>query len=725
MALAEIAADELEAKKTTYLVSFKTAFRAISSYFERPNSDTVLFSGVADDDLITPTDDTLQSLSRRIGLECSNKSVEQLLSGNVDLPGVLRLENNSFIAILNETENGSFLCFTEEAARVPVHLSRDKLSQLKGAEFYSFSKTYLNNREHSQVGHIAPIEKKHWFFSSISSFWRSYALVAVAALTINMLALASPLFVMNVYDRVLPNKAISTLWVLAAGVFLALLFDFALKMARASLIDYSGRKVDLRLSQLLFEKILSSTMSSRPFSTGEYANRVSQYEFVREFFSSNTIATFIDTFFVFIFLSVIWIIGGWLFLIPTSAFLLVVVIGFVAQYRISKRIASAANEAAQRQSLLVEVISIAETVKYLRAEGGLLKRWRELSVNSTRTQEEIKQISAGASNATAFVQQLVTVGIVLSGAYLFQAAEVTTGAIIASVILSGRAVAPLGQLTMTLARFRQVLLSLKILNQIMSQPEDGPSAVGFVNRVVDRGEVTFDDLTFKYEGSDQNALDGLNLKIGKGERVGIIGKIGSGKTTIGRLLGALYTPSEGRVLFDGVDSRQYHPAEIRAAVAVAGQSSDLFSGTVKENLQIAKPTATDEELLMAARLSGVEAFVTSHPRGFDMQVGENGSNLSSGQKQALTIARLLLMKPKIVFLDEPSGAMDLASERQLIKNLSTAFDDDTTIIISTHRYSMLELVDRLVVLDNGKVVANGPKEDVIKALQNKATGASA
>jgi len=287
-------------------------------------------------------------------------------------------------------------------------------------------------------------------------------------------------------------------------------------------------------------------------------------------------------------------------------------------------------------------------------------------------------------------------------------------------MLSGRAVAPMGQIAMTLARLRQALLSLRILNSIMEMPEDLPSATGFVNRDIAKGGFAFNQVEFSYPGSDQKVLNGLTFTVRPGERVGVIGRIGSGKTTIGRLLGALYPPTGGSLMIDGIDIRQYHPAVVRTAVAVASQSADLFSGSVKENLLMANPEASDADIIEVARRTGVDEFVSRHPRGYDMPVGERGGNLSGGQRQAVAIARLLLAQPKIIFLDEPSGAMDLASERRLITNLSTAFGPETTIVISTHRYSMLELVDRLIVLEAGRVIADGPKGAVIEELQKKA-----
>lgn len=705
---------------------FRSAFRTVAAYLGRPSSETVLFSGVPDTDLDPPDFDAVERLARRIGLSTVLRSRGDLRAGNVDFPALAVFSDGLALPLLEERSDagpeGAIVCgFAEPGQRQPTITAGELLRRQPDA-ILCLSVVYGNTSEEATVGEAAEIEQPHWLTGTLAPFWRTYLQVALAALFINVIALATPLFTMNVYDRVLPNEATATLWVLAIGVSLALLFDLLLKTARASLIDYAGRKADLRLSSLLFDKILNSTLAARPMSTGEYASRITQYEFVREFFTSNTISVLIDTVFVFLFLAVIYLVAGWIVAIPAVAFALAFVVGLFAQYRIGKRVAAAANEAAQRQSLLVETISTMETVKSLRAESNLLRRWQELSKHASRTGEQIKQIAANTANTMQFVQQIVTVMIVLAGSYSFAAGDVSMGAIIATVMLAGRTVAPLGQIAMTLSRLRQAMLSLRILNRIMEQEEDRPSTVGFVNRTVASGDVSFQNVCFTYPGSDQQVLNGLTFSIRKGERVGIIGRIGSGKTTLGRLMGGLYPPGSGRILLDGIDIRQYHPAEVRSAVAVAGQSTDLFSGTVKENLLIAQPGASDEELLEVARATGIDAFVSNHPRGFDMPVGERGSQLSGGQKQAMTIARLLLTRPKIVFLDEPSGAMDLASERLLIQNLKKAFDSSVTVIISTHRYSMLELIDRLIVIDQGRVIADGPKKQVIEALQQNALG---
>jgi ATP-binding cassette subfamily C protein LapB len=700
--------------------AFKACFSAVAAYLGRPSADTVLFAGVPFSKALIEFDD-VRHLAERIGLDATEFSQRELSRGRVDLPAIVFSSDRAPVALLSELAGESEYS-TAPQGDGRTTISKAELINARIIGGVSFSITYANATEDANLGAAQKIESRHWLTGTLGAFWKSYYRVALAALFINLLAVATPIFTMNVYDRILPNKAIATLWVLAIGVSTAILFDLLLKTARAALIDYAGRNADLRISYLLFEKVLNSSLSARPASTGEYANRVTQYEFVREFFTSNTVSVFIDTVFVFVFITVIYAIAGWLAIIPAIAFVASVAVGLIAQQRIGKRVAASMNEASQRQSLLVESISTLETIKSLQAEAYLLRKWREHSKNAANTSQKLKELSAAAANITQFIQQLVTVALVVAGAYAFSEGDISTGAIIATVMLAGRAVAPLGQIALTLSRFRQATLSLRVLNAIMAQPEDRPDTVGFVNRPIRAGAIAFKDVGFAYPGSQNEVLTGLRFSIKPGERVGVIGRIGSGKTTLGRLIARLYVPTSGELLLDGIDIRQYHPSEVRSAVGIVAQAGDLFSGTIKENLLMARPDASDEQIIEAAKAAGVDEFVSRHPRGYDMNVGERGNNLSGGQRQTVAIARLLLTKPKIVFLDEPSGSMDLASERQLIGQLKTAFSDNTTLIVSTHRHSMLEIVDRLIVIEQGRVVADGPKDQVIQALQKKVKG---
>lgn len=712
--LSVVRAEESEIDVSARGQSFRDAFQRVAIFLGRPGSDVVLFSGIPFDEA-TPSLEDVQRLSDRIGLEVRDLGWRELASGNLDLPAILLLNDGSALSLLENIAGGDFDASLLALANSQVQGGPLRKEEVRAA--LSFSIVSADTMQSAVEGVDGSIVRRHWLASALLPFWRSYAQVALAALFINLLALASPLFTMNVYDRILPNDAKSTLWVLAIGVSGAILFDLLLKTARSALIDYAGRRADIKLSYLLFEKVLNATMASRPMQTGDYASRITQYEFVREFFTSNTISVLIDTVFVFVFLIVIYLVAGWIVIVPAIAFVIALVIGLISQHRIGRRVAAASNESSMKQSLLVETISTIETVKSLSAERMLLRKWHELSKKASLTSEEIKQLSASAANWTQFVQQLVSIVIIIAGAYQFSQGQMSSGAIIAAVMLSSRTVAPMGQIAMTLSRMRQAMLSLRILNSVMEQPEDRPTGTGFVNREIHTGSFAFQNVEFAYPNSDQKVLNGLTFAVQPGQRVGIIGRIGSGKTTLGRLLAGLYPPTAGSLMIDGIDVRQYHPAIIRSAVSVASQSADLFSGSVKENLLMGRADATDAEIIEVARKTGVDEFVSRHPRGYDMQVGERGSNLSGGQRQAMAIARLLLARPKIIFLDEPSGAMDLASERRLINQLATAISPETTLVISTHRYSMLELIDRLIVLENGRVIADGPKKAVIEQLQ--------
>ncbi len=376
-------------------------------------------------------------------------------------------------------------------------------------------------------------------------------------------------------------------------------------------------------------------------------------------------------------------------------------------------------ETAQRHSVLVETIAALETVKLLRAEGHLQAIWEGLTGVTSRTVERVRQLNSSLANLSSFIQQLVSVLIVLVGAYMFKDGLISMGAIVACVMLGSKAVAPLGQFAMVLARSQQSIASLAALNKIMEMESETSGSGSFISKPIDDTAIQFQGVTFAYPGSPHPVLSQFNLTIRPGEKVGIIGKIGSGKTTIGRLLTKLYEPSDGAVTIGGIDTRQYHPHEVRRVVGLLNQDTDLFHGTLRSNILMAAPRANDEQLMRAAKLAGADEFVRRHPAGYDMPVGERGQALSGGQRQSVALARLLVAEPRVLFLDEPSSAMDLASEKLLIEQLKGAVTREQTVIVSTHRYSMLELVDRLIVLNNGKVAADGPRDAVLEALRKQ------
>lgn len=571
----------------------------------------------------------------------------------------------------------------------------------------------------NRTSETRPKQSKSWFWGTMGRLWPTYLQVMFAAAIVNVLALASPLFIMNVYDRVLPNQAIATLWVLAIGIALAIGFDFALRTVRGVLIDSAGRRADVLLASRIFEHVMNMKLSSRPQTTGAFVNRLKEFEIVREFFTSSTVATITDLFFIGIFLVVIHQIAGPLVWVPAIAVIITLVVGLFLQLPLNRAMRSSMEESTHRHSLLVESIASIETIKAVRAESHMQRQWERLVGKSSQTSEAVRFFSAIGTNFTVLVQQFVSVGVVVAGVYLFSEGQISMGAIIASVILSGRAVSPLGQVSTTIARCQHAIVALKSLNEIMKLPVDRPPEQRFVNREIKNGSVEFQNVSFNYPAAQMPALRGVSLKINAGERVGIIGRIGSGKTTIGRIACGLHFPSEGTVLLDGIELQQHHPFEIRRAVAFVIQEADLFYGTVRDNISMGAPFVDDAQILNAAKIAGVDDFVSLHPAGYEMQVGERGQFISGGQRQAIALARALLFQPPIVFLDEPSGAMDTASEQALMLRLRDAITPEQTLIISTHRTRLLGLVDRLVVLDNGVLIADGPKEKVLKLLAEK------
>ncbi len=564
----------------------------------------------------------------------------------------------------------------------------------------------------------------HWFWSAIRMLWKSYLLVILAAVMINLIAIASPLFTMNVYDRVLPNKAIPTLWVLAIGMGVALVFDLVIKTLRSWLIDSAGRRADVLLASRIYSHVLSIQMGSKPPTTGSFASHLKEFDSVREFFTSSTIATFTDMIFFFVFLFVIYMIGGPIVYVAIAAAVLMIVAGLIFQIPLRTAAEKNAVETAQRHSLLIETIASLETLKAVRAEGFLQRKWEGLVGTTSRTVEKVRQINAALANFTSLVQQLSTVAMVVVGAYLFQEGKLSTGAIIATVMLASRAIAPLGNFAMVLARSQQSLASLRHLEKIMEMPSERPDGKAFITQPISNCTIEFQDVGFAYGEKGVPILKGFNLRIQPGEKVGIIGKIGSGKTTVGRLLTKLYEPQQGAILLNGVDMRQYHPHEVRRVIGLLGQEAELFYGTVRSNILMGKQNASDEEMLRAAALAGVDDFVRRHPAGYDMPVGERGQALSGGQRQAVALARVLVGDPQIIFMDEPSSAMDMASERVLIEQLRKALRPDQTIIVSTHRFSMLDIVDRLIIVAGNKVAADGPKAQVMEALRKQTGGNS-
>lgn len=653
----------------------------------------------------------------RVGLSAriAKRRIDEL--PKILFPVVLLLKDNNAVVLLEHDGETATLALPETGKGTV----KATLKSLVGRHTGYAILVKPEYRATKEGGHAEANE--HWFWSSVAPLWPAYVQVFLAAALINILVITSPLFVMNIYDRVLPNKAIATLWVLAIGMGLVVIFDFILKTTRYAILGNAGRRADVILASRIFAHVLNMDVSKRPLKTGEFANQLRDYEMVREFFTSNTVVTVTDFLFIGLFILVIYYIAGIVAIVPLVAVILVIGIGLLLQVPLSRSVRNAQTEATHRHSLVIEALNGLETIKCARAEGQFQQQWEQFVGHNSRTAEAMRSWSTLAMNATGIIQQLVSVGVIIMGVYMFSEGDVSSGAIIAAVILSSRAVAPLGQIASTLSRAQQAFHAYKALDRIMALPTEGDGQDRHMNRRIAEGRINFDDVTFAYPESETPALKDFNFKIEPGERVGIIGKIGSGKTTIGRLLARLYLPTSGMLLVDDVDIRQYHPSEVRRAVAFISQDTALFFGSLRDNIVLGVPHISDDLVLRAAEFAGVADFAKNHPKGFNLQVGEGGRFLSSGQRQAVVLARAFLLEPLIMFLDEPSGSMDMASERLLIQRLKTAFRPDQTVIVTTHRYNVLALVDRLVVIDNGRIVADGPREEILAKLSRTASQA--
>jgi ATP-binding cassette subfamily C protein LapB len=546
--------------------------------------------------------------------------------------------------------------------------------------------------------------------------WRIYIEVVLAALLVNSFAIAGPLFVMNVYDRVVPNFAEETLWVLAIGVVIVYAFDFVLKMLRSYFVDAAGKAADTKIAGRLFQQVLGMKMAHRPGSAGALASSLREFESLREFFTSSSLVAIVDLPFIFLFIFIIYIVGGSIAIVPLAAVPVVMIVGALMQIPLRLVVQRSYREAQQRHALLIEAISGIETVKSTASEGRMQRNWENFVEMTARSSVKAHTLSALALNFSSTAANLVTVGVIVYGVYRIDAGLLSVGGLVASTILAGRAMAPLGQIAGILTRYHQARVSLNALDQLMHTPVERPHGRNFVRRESIHGQIEFRNVTFRYPDQEAPALDNVSFRIDAGEKVGLIGRIGSGKSSIQRLVIGLYEPDEGAVLVDGTDVRQIDPADLRRNIGSVPQDVYLFFGSVKDNIAIGAPFIDDETVRRAARITGVEEFVNRHPMGYDMPVGERGQLVSGGQRQSIAIARALLREPPILLFDEPTSAMDNTSEGRFKARLANIIEDKTVLLV-THRGSMLSLVERLIVIDGGKIVADGPKQDVLDALK--------
>ena len=562
---------------------------------------------------------------------------------------------------------------------------------------------------------------RHWFWGALWNNAPLYKDVLLAALLINTVAIVIPFFILGVYDRVVPNNAFETLWTLALGVVIVIAVDLGLRMMRGYVLDAAGKRVDIDLSALIMERVLGMQMINRPASVGSFAANLRAFESVRDFITSTTITAFIDLPFALIFLAlIVWL--NWMLAIPLVVAMVVLVLyALMLQPKMQELTETTYRATATRNSTLIESLVGIETIKTQCAEGVMQRKWEHSVAFLAKVGADLRYMSSSVVNGSTSAQQLVTVAIVIIGVYLISDHKLSMGGLIACMMLSSRALAPFAQIASLLTHYQNAAMALSALDKVVAQPVERPDNAAFIRRERIGGEIDFSHVKFSYPGGSSDVLNDLSFRIKEGEHVAIIGKVGSGKSTINRLILGLYQPGEGSIKIDGVDIHQLDPAELRKAVGYVPQDATLFYGSLRENITIGIPHVEDHAILQAAELAGLQELVGNHPNGFDMLIGERGESLSGGQRQSVAIARAFVHEPSVLLLDEPSSSMDSSTEEALKARL-TAYAKGRTMILITHRNSLLDLVDRLIVIDRGKVVADGPKAQVTEALRTGKVG---
>lgn len=683
----------------------------LTQLLERPTSAQALTAGLPlADGRLTP--ELFVRAASRAGITARllRRPLERI--DRLVMPCVVLLQNRGAAVLVRRNEIGAYVLAMPESGGGYITLQPAELQEIYGGyAFFAKPEIGFNQRDRE----VRAERTGHWFWSELLKQWPVYVEVIIAAVVINCFALVSPLFVMNVYDRVVPNNAIETLWVLVIGALLVFAFDFVLKVLRGYFVDAAGKVADIKLASGIFEHVMGMKLAARPRSAGAFASNLKEFESLRDFFTSATVVALVDLPFILLFIAIMWLIGGPVALVPAIAVPIVIGVGLLMQIPLNRVVRRTFKEAAQKHGILVEAINGLETIKSVAAEGRMQRAWEGFVAATAESANHSRLISAITVNFAALAANLVYVIVVIVGVYQIAGGHMTTGALIACTIIGGRAMAPLGQVASVLTRFHQAKTSLDTLNGIMSMPLEREPDKVYVHRPELNGAIEFKGVAFTYPGQKLPALSEVSFKIAAGERVGLIGRIGSGKTTIEKLMLGLFEPEQGSILVDGTDIRQLDPADLRRNIGCVPQDVMLFQGTLRENITLGAPYADDAAVLRASQLAGVEEFAARHPLGYDLNVGERGEALSGGQRQSVAVARAVLLDPPILVLDEPTSAMDNGAENRLMARLSREIHGKTLILV-THRASLLALVDRLIVMEAGRIVADGPKEKVLKAL---------
>ncbi len=691
------------------------------------DSDSLLSGLPLENGRLTP--ELLLRSAHRAGLRCEivKRRLKKLPSSV--LPAILLLKNNR--AGILEPDSGSkdgvqLVIPNDEGAT--FHAARTLKHEYAGFTILVRPGGSKSAPVATRPEFATPEKRRWWFWRTMWSFRNYYIQLLPGSLLVNFFALAMPFFIMIVYDRVVPNNAEETLWVLAIGVATVFIFEYLTRLLRGHIVERAGREIDQVLSSSLYEQILAMEMQARPASAGNLTGRAKAYEVLREFFMSASMLALADVPFGLLMIAVIFFIGGpvgWVLVLTST---LAILMGCLIQAPLRKSVLETTNSNVERQAFVAETINGLESVKGSNAEGALQQRMERMMQDSAAQQVRSHWFALLGSSTTTFLIHLTTVGVIVVSVYRVHAGEMSMGAMIACVLLAARAMAPLAMVAGLMTRLQQALESLRGLNQVMRLPRETGDGRQFLQRSSFHPNFELKNVQFAYPEQQIPAIKDLSLAIRPGERIAILGRIGSGKSTLLRLLAKLYDPSDGTILLDEIELHQYHPSTLRRGLGYLPQDPTLFYGTLRENILLGHPAESDSVVWDAARVAGLESTINSHPMGVHLPVGERGVLLSGGQRQAVALARALVGSPQTLLLDEPTAAMDLHAEKHVITKLKTYLDEteERGLVMVTHKLSMLEMVDRIVVIEAGQIVTDGTREEVLQNLRNpkaKSSGA--
>ncbi|MDN5490666.1 MAG: type I secretion system permease/ATPase [Acinetobacter sp.] len=667
----------------------------------------------------TNIDDMLSIITRQVGLNVRKADFTTDVLNPWRLPVVVEF-NNGQVAVIEKVDN---------EGNASLQLSGDQgLSQTFNLHELqaNASRVYIFRPETSIPDarvdeYIKPYEKS-WFWDIVLKDWKRYTDIMVASMIANILALATIIFSMQVYDRVVPSQSIPTLWVLAGGVLIAAVFEFVLRIARVYLSDIIGKRADLKISDRVFGHALRIRNKDRARSTGSFISQIRELEGVRELVTSTTISAIADLPFFFLFLAIFWIIGGNIFWVMLLVVPLMIIPGFVVQKKLAHLATEGMRESAIRNAILVEAVQGIEDIKLLRAEARFQNQWNHMNEVSADVSMRQRKIVGWLNAWTQKIQGLTYAIVVLVGCFAVMKGDMTTGALVACSILSSRMLAPISQITGVLGRWQQAKVAKNGLDELMQKPVDRPDRAQLIQRKVLSGDYDFKGVIFKYTEDDPRpTLVIPQLKIQAGEKVAILGRNGAGKSSLLQLLSGMQLPVQGKISLDGVDQSLLDPDDIRRDMALLNQNAHLFFGTIRENLTLGAPLASNDEIIQALKITNALEIVEQKKEGLDHLILEGGVGFSGGQKQALLLTRLLLRNPNIVLLDEPTASIDDVSEKVLIQHLKEWLGH-RTLVVATHRPAVLQLVDRIIVVHEGKIIKDGPRDAILNPAQQANAG---